>query len=78
MMKKLSLRLSVCGELMLILKGLLMLLDDLMSNVVLLRITLIIRISSSWKNDSKISISFILLMVSKAENISIAMIMISS
>ena len=77
-MKKLSLRLSVCGELMLILKGLLMLLDDLMSNMVLLRITLIIRISSSCKNDSKISISFILLMVSKAENISIAMIMISS
>ena len=35
-------------------KGLLMLLDDLMSNVMLLRSILIIRISSSRTNDSRI------------------------
>ena len=59
-------------------KGLLMLLDDLMSNAVLLRSILIIRISSSRRNDSRISINFVLLMVSKAKVISITVIMISS
>lgn len=78
MMKKHLLRLLFCGELKFVLKELLIFLYDLMPNVVLLRITLIILISSSCRNDSKISVSFILLVVSKAEDISFVVIEISS
>lgn len=78
MMKKHPLRLLVCGERKFVLKELLIFLYDLMPNVVSLRITLIILISSSCRNDSKISVSFILLVVSKAEDISFVVIMISS
>ena len=59
-------------------KGLLILLDDLISNVVLVRGILIIHISSARRNHSGISINFVLLMVSKTEVTSIAAIMISS
>ena len=58
---------SPCRELMLISKGLLMLLNDVMSHVVLLRSILITRISSSRRNDSRISINFILLVASRGE-----------
>lgn len=78
MMKKHLLRLLFCGERKFVLKELLIFLYDLMPNVVSLRITLIILISSSCRNDSKISVSFILLVVSKAEDISFVVIMISS
>ena len=76
-MRRHPLRPSPCGEPMFVLKGLLMLLDDLMSNVMLLRSILIIRISSSRRNDSSFSINFVLLMVSKGEVISIPLIVIS-
>ena len=63
---------------MFVTKELLMLLDDLMTDLVLLRIILIIHISSSRRNDSRISINFVLLMVPKARDISISVIMIFS
>ena len=75
-MKRPPLRGSLCGELTFVSKGLLMLLDDLMSNVVLLRSILMIRISSSRRNGSRISIDFVRLMV--IDVISIPVIMISS
>ena len=75
-MKRPQLRGSLCGELTFVSKGLLMLLDDLMSNVVLLRSILMIRISSSRRNGSRISIDFVRLMV--IDVISIPVIMISS
>ena len=46
-------------------KGLLLLLDDLMSNVVLLRMILIVPISHCRRNYSRISIKFVLITVSK-------------
>ena len=66
------------GEPMFVTKVLLMLLDDLMTDFVLLRIILIIHISSSRRNDSRISINFVLLMVPKARDISISVIMFFS
>ena len=77
-MKRHSLRPPPCGELMFVSKGLLMLLDNLMSNVVLLRSIQIIYISSPCRNDSRISINFVLLVLSKVEFISIPVFMISS
>ena len=71
-MKSYPLRPSPCGETIFLSKGLLILLDDLISNVV------IIHISSARRNHSGISINFVLLMVSKTEVTSIAAIMISS
>ena len=65
MMKKTLLRLSPCREAMLASKGLLILLNNLMYNVVLLTSILIIRISSSRRNDSRMSINFVFLMLSK-------------
>ena len=59
-MRRHPLRSSPCGEPTFVLKGLLMLLDYVMSNVVLLKSILIIRISSSRKNDSRMSINFAL------------------
>ena len=66
------------GEPMFVTKELLMLLDDLITDLVLLRIILIIHISSSRRNDSRISINFVLLMVPKARDISVSVIMIFS
>ena len=66
------------GEPMFVTKELLMLLDDLITDLVLLRIILIIHISSSRRNDSRISINFVLLMIPKARDISISVIMIFS
>ena len=65
MLKRHTLRPSPCRKLILVSKGLLLLLDDLMSNVVLLRMILIVPISHCRRNYSRISIKFVLITVSK-------------
>lgn len=78
MIKRQVLRPSSCGEPMFASKELRMLLDDFMSNFVLLKSIVIILISSCCRNDYRISINFVMLMAVKAEDISKPVIMMSS